>query len=332
VLHDANAVAGLANRVLAYGADRILLGFPDACAARQRKREWVGNPLRDAITSLPPPRALRGRDGPLRLLVVGGSLGAQALNERVPAALARLPRRARRRSCTRRASDTSTRCATRTRERASRPNASRSSTTWRALRVGGPRRLPRRRDDGRRARGRGPGVDHRAAAGRDRRRADGQRAFLVDAGARVAIAQADSTPERLSALLAHDARAGARDGRRARTRRQARCRRARRRRCCATRGRAMKHKVKRVHFVGIGGAGMSGIAEVLATQGYRVSGSDSRERAVTRASRARRRRRDRPRGEQHRRRRRGRRLDRGAADNPRSRRRASAAFRSCRAR
>ena len=36
----------------------------------------------------------------------------------------------------------------------------------------------------------------------------------------------------------------------------------------------MKHKVKRVHFVGIGGAGMSGIAEVLATQGYRVSGSD----------------------------------------------------------
>jgi len=45
---------------------------------------------------------------------------------------------------------------------------------------------------------------------------------------------------------------------------------------------AMKHKVKRVHFVGIGGAGMSGIAEVLATQGYRVSGSDLAETAVTR--------------------------------------------------
>jgi UDP-N-acetylmuramate--alanine ligase len=43
----------------------------------------------------------------------------------------------------------------------------------------------------------------------------------------------------------------------------------------------MKHKVKRVHFVGIGGAGMSGIAEVLATQGYRVSGSDLAESAVT---------------------------------------------------
>ncbi len=44
----------------------------------------------------------------------------------------------------------------------------------------------------------------------------------------------------------------------------------------------MKHKVKRVHFVGIGGAGMSGIAEVLATQGYQVSGSDLSGSAVTR--------------------------------------------------
>src|SRR5260370_12741046 len=44
----------------------------------------------------------------------------------------------------------------------------------------------------------------------------------------------------------------------------------------------MKHKVKRVHFVGIGGAGMSGIAEVLLTQGYRVSGSDIVTNATTR--------------------------------------------------
>ncbi len=44
----------------------------------------------------------------------------------------------------------------------------------------------------------------------------------------------------------------------------------------------MKHKVKRVHFVGIGGAGMSGIAEVLVTQGYAVSGSDLAESALTR--------------------------------------------------
>ena len=51
--------------------------------------------------------------------------------------------------------------------------------------------------------------------------------------------------------------------------------------CVALGARPMKHKVKRVHFVGIGGAGMSGIAEVLATQGYRVSGSDLAASKVT---------------------------------------------------
>jgi len=97
VLHDANAIAGLANRILAYGADRLLLGFPDAFGGRHAtKATWVGNPLRDAIVALPAPDArFATHDGPLRLLVVGGSLGAQALNERVPAALARLPATAR---------------------------------------------------------------------------------------------------------------------------------------------------------------------------------------------------------------------------------------------
>jgi UDP-N-acetylglucosamine--N-acetylmuramyl-(pentapeptide) pyrophosphoryl-undecaprenol N-acetylglucosamine transferase len=97
IVHDANAVAGLANRVLAYGADRILLGFPDALRGRHAKKAaWVGNPLREAIAALPPPAArFAGRAGPLRLLVVGGSLGAQALNERVPPALALLPPQAR---------------------------------------------------------------------------------------------------------------------------------------------------------------------------------------------------------------------------------------------
>jgi UDP-N-acetylglucosamine--N-acetylmuramyl-(pentapeptide) pyrophosphoryl-undecaprenol N-acetylglucosamine transferase len=94
VLHDANAVAGLATRVLAFGADRILLGFPQAMRGRHAKIvEWVGNPLRDAITALPPPaQRFANRSGPLRLLVVGGSLGAQALNEIVPQAIAELPR------------------------------------------------------------------------------------------------------------------------------------------------------------------------------------------------------------------------------------------------
>jgi UDP-N-acetylglucosamine--N-acetylmuramyl-(pentapeptide) pyrophosphoryl-undecaprenol N-acetylglucosamine transferase len=97
VIHESNAIAGLANRVLAYGADRILLGFPDALSGRHaRKVEWTGNPLRAAIGSVPPPEIrFAGRAGPLRLLVVGGSLGAVALNERVPAALALLPPAAR---------------------------------------------------------------------------------------------------------------------------------------------------------------------------------------------------------------------------------------------
>jgi len=89
VLHDSNAVAGLATRLLAYGADRILLGFPRALRGGHAKRvEWVGNPLREAVCTLPPPPArFAGREGPLRVLVVGGSLGAQALNELVPEAL-----------------------------------------------------------------------------------------------------------------------------------------------------------------------------------------------------------------------------------------------------
>jgi UDP-N-acetylglucosamine--N-acetylmuramyl-(pentapeptide) pyrophosphoryl-undecaprenol N-acetylglucosamine transferase len=93
VLHDSNAVAGLATRVLAHGADRILLGFPKALRGKHAKIvEWVGNPMRDAICALPPPGdRFAGRDGPLRLLVVGGSLGAQALNEIVPEAVARMP-------------------------------------------------------------------------------------------------------------------------------------------------------------------------------------------------------------------------------------------------
>jgi UDP-N-acetylglucosamine--N-acetylmuramyl-(pentapeptide) pyrophosphoryl-undecaprenol N-acetylglucosamine transferase len=97
VVHDSNAVAGLANRVLAYGADRVLLGFPDAMRGRHAKiAAWTGNPLRDAITALPPPEArFAMRDGPLRLIVLGGSLGAQGLNERLPAALASLPKDAR---------------------------------------------------------------------------------------------------------------------------------------------------------------------------------------------------------------------------------------------
>jgi len=93
VLHEQNAVAGLANRVLAYGADRILTGFPRAFGGHHaRKVEWVGNPVRDSFASVPAPEVrFAGRTGPLSLLVVGGSLGATGLNNRVPKALALLP-------------------------------------------------------------------------------------------------------------------------------------------------------------------------------------------------------------------------------------------------
>lgn len=88
VLHEQNSVAGLANRVLAGVADRVLSGFPGVL----KKAAWVGNPVRGEITAVAPPaERFAGRSGPLKVLVVGGSLGAAVLNDTVPQALARLP-------------------------------------------------------------------------------------------------------------------------------------------------------------------------------------------------------------------------------------------------
>ncbi len=88
VVHEQNAVAGTANRVLARFASRVLCGFPGALPDAL----MVGNPVRAALKSLVPPgERYAGRQGPLRLLVVGGSLGAARLNELVPEALALLP-------------------------------------------------------------------------------------------------------------------------------------------------------------------------------------------------------------------------------------------------
>lgn len=87
VVHEQNSVAGLANKVLAGVADRVVTGFPDVL----KKGEWLGNPVRADITAVAPPaERFAGRTGPLRVLVVGGSLGATALNETVPQALALL--------------------------------------------------------------------------------------------------------------------------------------------------------------------------------------------------------------------------------------------------
>jgi UDP-N-acetylglucosamine--N-acetylmuramyl-(pentapeptide) pyrophosphoryl-undecaprenol N-acetylglucosamine transferase len=95
VIHEQNSVGGLTNRVLACLADRVLTAFPKVFThahdkpipCRRVATEWVGNPVRTDIAAT----ARTERSGPLRLLVVGGSLGAQALNERVPQALALLP-------------------------------------------------------------------------------------------------------------------------------------------------------------------------------------------------------------------------------------------------
>jgi UDP-N-acetylglucosamine--N-acetylmuramyl-(pentapeptide) pyrophosphoryl-undecaprenol N-acetylglucosamine transferase len=88
VLHEQNSIAGLANKVLARVADRILVAFPNAL----KNSEWTGNPVRRDIAQLPAPeRRFRNRAGNLKVLVVGGSLGAQALNETVPRALALIP-------------------------------------------------------------------------------------------------------------------------------------------------------------------------------------------------------------------------------------------------
>ncbi len=88
LLHEQNSVAGLANKVLAGVADRVFTAFPNVI----KGGHWVGNPLRAAFLNLPgPEQRFAGRTGPLKVLVVGGSLGAKALNDIVPQALALLP-------------------------------------------------------------------------------------------------------------------------------------------------------------------------------------------------------------------------------------------------
>ncbi|MDX1606098.1 MAG: undecaprenyldiphospho-muramoylpentapeptide beta-N-acetylglucosaminyltransferase [Candidatus Competibacterales bacterium] len=93
VIHEQNAIAGLTNRWLARLARRVLQAFPGTFAVG-RQPETVGNPVRAGIAALPPPRERFAiRKGPARLLVLGGSQGARALNQIVPVALARLAER-----------------------------------------------------------------------------------------------------------------------------------------------------------------------------------------------------------------------------------------------
>lgn len=88
VLHEQNSVAGMANRHLARFANAVFTAFPNVI----KQALWIGNPLRPEFLDRPGPAArFAHREGPLRLLVLGGSLGAAALNEVMPKALAQLP-------------------------------------------------------------------------------------------------------------------------------------------------------------------------------------------------------------------------------------------------
>jgi UDP-N-acetylglucosamine--N-acetylmuramyl-(pentapeptide) pyrophosphoryl-undecaprenol N-acetylglucosamine transferase len=102
VVHEPGAVAGIANRALAVLADRVIVGMEGAFERpvaqrwanrlpKPRRVEVLGTPVRGDIASLPAPEErFAGREGRLRLLVVGGSLGAQTMNDLVLAALASL--------------------------------------------------------------------------------------------------------------------------------------------------------------------------------------------------------------------------------------------------
>ncbi|MFC0676953.1 undecaprenyldiphospho-muramoylpentapeptide beta-N-acetylglucosaminyltransferase [Lysobacter korlensis] len=93
IVHEQNRAPGMTNRVLARTAVRVLTGFPDTFAriATGVQEEVVGNPVRTEIAAIAPPESrFAGRQGPLRILVLGGSQGARALNAAVPAAIAAL--------------------------------------------------------------------------------------------------------------------------------------------------------------------------------------------------------------------------------------------------
>jgi UDP-N-acetylglucosamine--N-acetylmuramyl-(pentapeptide) pyrophosphoryl-undecaprenol N-acetylglucosamine transferase len=90
VIHEQNAIPGMTNRILARFASRVAEAFPASFAAG-RETCLTGNPVRPEILSLPAPESrLAAHAGALRLLVLGGSLGAQVLNDRIPAAVALL--------------------------------------------------------------------------------------------------------------------------------------------------------------------------------------------------------------------------------------------------
>lgn len=92
LIHEQNAIPGLTNRILTKIADKILLGFPHAIRGKSDKVQVTGNPVREDILRLPiPEQRFVGRTGKLKVLVIGGSLGARVLNTIIPKALKLIP-------------------------------------------------------------------------------------------------------------------------------------------------------------------------------------------------------------------------------------------------
>lgn len=90
IIHEQNSIPGLANKILAKFADKVLTGFPDSI--KDKNVVFSGNPVRDDISRLDAPeKRYKKRSGNLKILVIGGSLGAQKLNAIVPQALQLMP-------------------------------------------------------------------------------------------------------------------------------------------------------------------------------------------------------------------------------------------------
>ena len=90
ILHEQNAIIGMTNKFLSHFAMRVMEAFPGAF--NDKLAEHVGNPIRKDIFEIPEPaERYTKHEGAIRILIIGGSLGAQALNETVPEAISRLP-------------------------------------------------------------------------------------------------------------------------------------------------------------------------------------------------------------------------------------------------
>ena len=278
VLHEQNAVAGSANRLLARLAKRIFTAFPEVLP----RGEFVGNPLRAEFHRQPAPaERFLGRSGPLKLLVVGGSLGARVLNDVVPQALASL--------------DPATRPQVTHQSGETQIDALRANYT----RAGVQAHLTPFINDTAAAFAEADLVVCRAGASTvTELAAVGAAALLVPLptaiddhqthNARYLASveggwlwpQAQLTAATLASACHPGSQHVAASGHGSAS---ATTNASDRSDGVRLRGvDSMKHAVQHIHFVGIGGVGMSGIAEILHNLGYQISGSDLADSATLR--------------------------------------------------